>query len=665
MTSLNTLPLEEFGLPEIVEIEPIHSCNFRCIQCHVSYETLTKNKIRPDFFKNLKGLEGKWALLGSLYEPTVHPHFREIAQGLSDAGMKLEMTTNGSLFNESLVKDVAHCNWKNVIFSFDGITKETFEKIRRRADFKKTLEGIKRFKDGIENKDTFFAVNFTLLRSNLHEIVDSVDFWEDFGVDHLGFIAMVLRDENKELQEECLNHDLVELKTELELAARRVVEKQYKITLSSAAYSSWMDLKDIYPAHFMESLVKSNNRNARTPFNARTYYQNGHFPGMSVNCRSPFKFARIDYNGNVELCYQFTVGNIYKNEFLDIWYGKEAQKVRDLVRSDPKVCYSCDYFRFCIKAGEVDYDKEANFRNETIDNYYNKPFLVKDKGSYQLVGYGSMIYGFPKSMGDVDPRFLAEYENKPGVFVCATTEEVKQKIDEYFASIDKSEWIPIEIDNWIAHKVVSYGPQLVAIPKGYGKIVLNAEFDFNAPGIFIADDVETLRNAVDTYIKTVNISELMPTVIEQISGYNIVEWQNNFYGIPFTSGQVDLVGATSDEISKIPGVIKSASLNMIKDELRKLDFEPEFIELCLHLGYNAIYFEGVFYAIPHSIGKVDLSNPAERKHPEIISSSDKNKFRREIISKTYAYPLLRRFLGDFGYRTLKGWKIKLLGSGKL
>jgi len=664
MISLNALPLEEFGLPEIVEIEPIHSCNFRCIQCHVSYETLTKNKIRPDFFKNLKGLEGKWALLGSLYEPTVHPNFREIALGLSDAGMKLEMTTNGSLFNESLVKDIARCNWKNIIFSFDGISKETFEKIRRRADFKKTLEGIKRFKEGIENKDTFFAVNFTLLRSNLHEIVDSVDFWEELGMDHLGFIAMVLRDENKELQEECLNHDLAELKTELELAARKVIEKQYKITLSSAAYSSWVDLKDTYPAHFMESLVKSNNREGRTPFNARTFYQNGYFPGMSVKCRSPFKFARIDYNGNVELCYQFTVGNIYKNEFLDIWYGKEAQKVRDLVRSDPKVCYSCDYFRFCIKAGEVDYDKEANFRNETIDNHYNKPFLIEAKGSYQLVGYGSLIYGFPKSMGDVDPRFLAEYQNKPDVFVCATIEEVKQKIDEYFASIDESEWIPIEVEDWITHKVVSYGPQLVALPKGLGKISLNSDFDFSAPGVCIAENMETLRNAVDAYIKTVKVGELTPEVVEQISDHNIIVWKSIYYGLPFTSGEIDLVGASTEEIANIPGLIKSSSLEAVRDEIGKLEFEPEFKELCLHLGYNAIYFEGAFYGIPHSIGKVDLRNPAERNHPEIISSSDQNIFRSKMYSKTYAYPFLRRVFGDLGYRTLKEWKTKLFGSGK-
>ena len=30
--------LDRLDLPEVVEIEPIHTCNFRCVMCHVPYE---------------------------------------------------------------------------------------------------------------------------------------------------------------------------------------------------------------------------------------------------------------------------------------------------------------------------------------------------------------------------------------------------------------------------------------------------------------------------------------------------------------------------------------------------------------------------------------------------------------------------------------------------
>jgi len=633
MNDMSQTPLEEFGLPEIVEIEPVHSCNLRCIQCHVSYEKLSKNKIRPEFVEKLKGLEGKWALLGSLYEPTVHPQFRDMALALSDAGMKLEMTTNGTLLNDSLVQDIANCNWKNIIFSFDGVKKDTFEKIRRKADFNKTIEAMKRFKDNVKNKDAYFAVNSTLLKSNLGEIEESVEFWENFGADLLGFIAMVLRDENPALKQECLNDDLEKLKSNLELAAKRVIENDYKITLSSAMYNVWMDLKDVYPAHFMDSLVKSNHPDAKIPFNARTYYQNGHFPGMSVGCRSPFKFARIDYNGSVELCYQFTVGSIYEKDFLDIWYGEEAQKVRNLVLSDPKVCHSCDYFKFCIKAGEVDYDQKENFRNEAIDNQFNKPFLVEDKGSYQVVGYGEKFYGFPKSMGDVDPRFIKEYENRKDVFVCSSIESVKQRIDDYFSTIDKSEWVPIELEEWTAHKIVSYGPQLIAVPKGYGKVALNSEFDFTVPGIIIAEDMETLKNKVENYLSTANLSELTPTIVEQTSDYNIVEWSKNIYGIPFSAGKVDVVELTHEQIMEIPAVQSGSSLEEVKEKIVKLEPDEKLKEKCFDLGYNLISFNGIFYGIPHSIGAIDLNKSEDREHPEIFSSPNYDEVIHLIESK--------------------------------
>ena len=99
--------LDAFGLPEVVEIEPIHSCNLRCIMCHVSYEELTRTSLNPSFVQNLDGLQGKWAKVGSLYEPMAHPDIVEIMNGLSDIGMKIDLISNGSLFTDRLIQGVA------------------------------------------------------------------------------------------------------------------------------------------------------------------------------------------------------------------------------------------------------------------------------------------------------------------------------------------------------------------------------------------------------------------------------------------------------------------------------------------------------------------------------------------------------------------------------
>jgi len=94
-------PLEVFGPPEVIEIEPIHSCNLRCVMCHVSFEKLTKQQIDIRFLDNLHGFDGKWAKLGSAYEPMAHPQFDEIARGLTERGMYIDLEGGPSIFMSS------------------------------------------------------------------------------------------------------------------------------------------------------------------------------------------------------------------------------------------------------------------------------------------------------------------------------------------------------------------------------------------------------------------------------------------------------------------------------------------------------------------------------------------------------------------------------------
>ncbi len=135
-------PLNIFGLPEVLEIEPIHTCNLRCIMCHVSYEKLSKQRLDIKFLDHIQGLEGKWAKLGSLYEPVAHPDFDRIVRGLTERGMDIDLITNGTLFTASLIERIKDCNFANVTISFDGVRPETYERIRARANFVMAIERI-------------------------------------------------------------------------------------------------------------------------------------------------------------------------------------------------------------------------------------------------------------------------------------------------------------------------------------------------------------------------------------------------------------------------------------------------------------------------------------------------------------------------------------------
>jgi radical SAM protein with 4Fe4S-binding SPASM domain len=419
-------PLTMRGLPEVVEMELIHSCNLRCTMCHVSYEELTKTRLDPSFVRRLGGLEGKWAKLGAMYEPVAHPHFSQIARALTELGMKIDLTSNGTLFTQKLISKITDCNFRVVTLSFDGARRETYEKIRRGADYGQAMERILAFKEAVQkvNPNVLFQINYTVMQNNIDEIVEAVDLWESHGFDHLGFISMVLPVPTGEIVNESPMPVLAKLQKQMLAAAVRVIERKYRITLSSP----WFlhdDLRAVYPRNIgLEGagLVVSDHPGRRLPTSPSAYFQNGSFPGMQVDCRSPFKFVRINYDGAVRLCQKFTVGSIYENDLLAIWNGPVSEALRVEVQGDIDICRSCEYFKFCIRAGQVNYDDPTVFASQ------NRFEIIETKMlRYIIVRYNSKLYACPHPMRISEEDLLRrERRVQLGIEVADNVEEARR-----------------------------------------------------------------------------------------------------------------------------------------------------------------------------------------------------------------------------------------------
>jgi len=430
-------PLTEFDLPELIRIEPIHTCNLRCIMCHVSYEQLSNAKLDiPLALKHLQGLEGKWIDLGSTHEPTAHPQFAQLIQGLSAQGAKLSMTTNGTLLTPSLTQKIAKCNFEKITISFDSARKETYESIRRNANYDRTLAQVLRLKEEFSKSSSspYFVVNNTLMKRSLDEIVESVDLWEKYDFDHLFFIVMAMRDLNEMLLAENLESCMDVVYEKLDEAALKVIEKEYKITIGSASFTRPSPIKERYSQNFWAHCVKSNHPKAKFPFEPISYFQNGKYPGMHVACRSPFKTARIDYHGNVLLCQdQFIIGNIHEQNFVDIWYGEKAREVRSALLRSPKTCSACDYYRFCIQSAYIDYNRPENFRNSGLAGERVVKLLEEfgahnsKFGWYNILSWMGDYYGIPQSHGSLDIK-LVDVTELEGVVVDSSLEQLKARI---------------------------------------------------------------------------------------------------------------------------------------------------------------------------------------------------------------------------------------------
>jgi MoaA/NifB/PqqE/SkfB family radical SAM enzyme len=132
-------------LPHIIDLEPNAHCNYRCIMCHVSEWKNGKrtNNLKLEPFKqfiddNPQLTEVK---LHGMGEPLLHPDYFEMIRYLVEKNIWVRTSTNASVLHvKENIKRLIDSGIGEVQVSFDGATKEVYEKIRRRGKFDRVLE---------------------------------------------------------------------------------------------------------------------------------------------------------------------------------------------------------------------------------------------------------------------------------------------------------------------------------------------------------------------------------------------------------------------------------------------------------------------------------------------------------------------------------------------
>jgi MoaA/NifB/PqqE/SkfB family radical SAM enzyme len=147
----------------------------------------------------------------------------------------IELITNGTLLEGEALEALAEANIRLLVVSFDGARKETYERIRRRANYEKTLNRILAAKERIAS-ETLFALNSTIMRSNLEEIGDSVALWGRVGFDQIRFIAMVVR--HPDMEPESLFSVRDRFHTNLDAAGEELIASRRRISMASSCFNT-------------------------------------------------------------------------------------------------------------------------------------------------------------------------------------------------------------------------------------------------------------------------------------------------------------------------------------------------------------------------------------------------------------------------------------------
>jgi len=185
-----------------VRMDITNKCNLRCIMCHYKEEEIfskpTKNITADQLKHQLQEIAPyvSHIMLSCGFEPLMSKHFAEIVSMIHNnyPHMEIAICTNGMLMNSKARKVIIENNVTHVILSFDGVTRQTLEKIRVGADYGKIISNIKALHDlKIKHKKNLpkLFMDFVLMNSNIHEAPAFVQMCTALGIEIIDFRHLV------------------------------------------------------------------------------------------------------------------------------------------------------------------------------------------------------------------------------------------------------------------------------------------------------------------------------------------------------------------------------------------------------------------------------------------------------------------------------------------
>ena len=179
---------KELGpFPLHLDIESTNACNLKCDMCVRNFMKEKIGMMSFDLFKKIIDEAAAHNLcsikLNRRGEPMYHPKLPQMVRYAKDKGiLEVQFNSNAMLLNDKLAEELILSGLDKIIFSLDGSTKETFEKIRAGANFETVVGNINKFIDmrnQMGRKTPHVRVQLVKMDENENEVDDFIDMWID------------------------------------------------------------------------------------------------------------------------------------------------------------------------------------------------------------------------------------------------------------------------------------------------------------------------------------------------------------------------------------------------------------------------------------------------------------------------------------------------------
>lgn len=278
--------------PKLISLELTNACNARCIMCPRDQLTRKIGNLSMDVVEKLCKDAYKKPLrkinLFGFGESLLHPKLIEIITYIKKAlpEVELNLSTNAQLLDDELASKLLASRVDKINIDIDGVTKQTYEGIRKQLTFETVIENTKRLIDKRNRLSSNTEISVTIIAMDLtkEEIKPFKRFWAGIAdtvyVNHYNTWTGVFPDRN--------------------------INKPQIVTFTFPCKNPWRE--------------------------------------MIINYDGNVAFCCMDFNSTI------VVGNIMNQSIEEIWRGEKMERLRQLHLNgrykEIPICSRCNEFIF-------------------------------------------------------------------------------------------------------------------------------------------------------------------------------------------------------------------------------------------------------------------------------------------------------------------------------
>lgn len=316
--------------PLQVKIKLTWRCNLRCQMCNVWRQARGK-ELGP---RRLHALAGELADLGCRKvhltggEVLLRDDIYDLIGYLTDEGMRVNLTTNGTLLDREAALRLIDRGLRGVSVSIDSPERRVHDRIRGKGAWKRTVKGLQSLSRERERRGAKLRirVNTVISRTNYDSLAGLATFAHELGADRLSLIPV--DDPGGRLL----------------LNKARLRDYNERIGPHISAEGAALGLFDHPREGFPFGVTECELKYSRQGLYAWGLYER-------QPCYAPWTHALITPRGRVYACCMARsepkpLGNLRRESLTEVWEGIDYRQLRWAMRDGEPfdICHRCDDF---------------------------------------------------------------------------------------------------------------------------------------------------------------------------------------------------------------------------------------------------------------------------------------------------------------------------------